>query len=353
MSEKFDNKVPSPEEIADIKTMRAKKIGELVDGGARYFPDESGEEGKEQFVVTSEQVENAREEMEDEKIKIHIRIGRHDDKEKIKGIPDREANLNKTGINHAIEVATEGTNIENAKILSSDRRRTKLTGLLNAFGKKFTPEQIENATLESLLKIVNVGGGNKVRVEDRLDFSVSPETPFGKIAYDYFGKGKFLKFIVEDSDALAEKMGKEAENEDTYSRMASRTADVVLDKFKAFPRYEKVAREKSDGTKSNKMERFLVSHQGVTESFLLKLIEMRKGKEERDTLVSLLNNQGFGFSEGFDIDIMYDGDGKEVAHVTYKKQYKDEKGEEKEFVFDENFDGKEIESLIIKKEKTK
>ena len=53
---------------------------------------------------------------------------------------------------------------------------------------------------------------------------------------------------------------------------------------------------------------------------MAKLIEKTKGIEERDKFVKILNNQGFDYAEGFDIDIKNKELGEPTVHISYKKE---------------------------------
>ena len=94
------------------------------------------------------------------------------------------------------------------------------------------------------------------------------------------------------------------------------------------------------------MKRFFGSHQGVLESFLAKLIEKTKGIEERNKFVEVLNNQGFDFAEGFEVDIKNKELGEPTIHLLYKK----EKEGKTIFEFDEDLPKEIIDSLVLTKD---
>ena len=58
----------------------------------------------------------------------------------------------------------------------------------------------------------------------------------------------------------------------------------------------------------------------MLESFLAKLIEKTKGIKERDRFVQALNNQGFDYAEGFDVEIRNKESGEPIIHISYKKK---------------------------------
>ena len=85
----------------------------------------------------------------------------------------------------------------------------------------------------------------------------------------------------------------------------------------------------------------------MLESFLLKLIEGVKGTGERDRLVKALGNNGFDFSEGYEIDITTENAGEEPKmHIRYTKPAK---GNNEEFVFDEDIPLGLVEEIVTAK----
>jgi hypothetical protein len=168
---------------------------------------------------------------------------------------------------------------------------------------------------EELNKDLNYG--SKLGVDKRLDFNSADESEYGKKLLESFFGGTYLKFLTEKSDSLARELGQE--KAETYSFMASQIGEIVQKYFKAADAWGKLLDDQPDKYDSNKLERFLGTHQGVSESFLAKVIEKTKGVAERDRLVEVLNQRGFDYNEGFEVDIKGSGDNKTVR-IAYRKE---------------------------------
>ena len=165
-----------------------------------------------------------------------------------------------------------------------------------------------------------------------------------KKALEAAKSGNYLKFLVEDSDRLAEEDSNNKSS--TYATQAQAIASIIQKYYTIAPRFNELVQDKNKNYEDT-MKRFLGSHQGVLESFLAKLIEKTKGIEERDKFVKILNNQGFDYAEGFDIDIKNKELGEPTVHISYKK----EKDGEIIFEFDEDLPKEIIDRLILPESK--
>ena len=134
--------------------------------------------------------------------------------------------------------------------------------------------------------------------------------------YEAFGKKKYLRFLIEDSDRIAEEL--EDTNGDTYSRMAAAVASILEKYIDIAPRWDALAQDTKNGY-ADTLERFFGTHQGVPESFLGKLIEVTKGAEERDNFLRAVGDQGFDYTEGFSAEIDNINDLPRLR-VFYKKE---------------------------------
>ena len=163
--------------------------------------------------------------------------------------------------------------------------------------------------------------GSKMGIDKNLGFYY--ESEFCKIKDDAYNESRGLKFIVEESDELAEKLGDKYSS--TYLRSAGRIAKV-LEKYSSIaPKFGEII---SDDEKKKKygdvLERFMGSHMGVIDVFLCRVVEKIKGRDERDRLVQMLGNNGFDPAEGFDIEIDTLASQKEpVIRLKYNKENKD------------------------------
>lgn len=284
-------------------------------------------------------------ETSDFKTKVVLDFFRHDEKDPNKTEPkkpDEEVELTPDGRQNA-KVHGKLDDITFAIATATDRVRAQQTARYHMAGA------MENVTGDEtpaeLAELINegMGYGSKTRVDNRLNFVLDEHTPLGEKLFEAFSQKRYLKFLVEESDGLAIELN-DIESS-TYSRQASNVASIVLKYIEVAKNFNKLyeSAEASD-RKTNELQRFFGSHQGVTESFLAKLIEKKKGVNERDEFVKILGNQGFDFSEGFQIDIFNKEDNVEpVIEVQYRKEKDGEV-----FEFNEEFSPAEIQSLIVK-----
>ena len=266
-------------------------------------------------------------------IKLHF--FRHGEQFKDPTKSDPEYELSETGRKQGMEKAQaikEKPNLRQTMVYGSPRKRSQQTAAFAMAGEALDDIVGDESLQELKAKLDrDISYGSKVMSDSRLDFFMDKNTPFGKVAFDAFAvKKQYLKFLAEDSDRLAEELHDEKGS--TYSRQARGVAEIVKKYLGVSNRWTELVQ--SGKYQDPKLERFLGSHGGVTESFLLKIVEKTKGVAERDRWISLMPN-GFDFTEGFDITIVNQGEGKEpVLRVSYKKM--DEKEPENNFEFDED-----------------
>jgi hypothetical protein len=261
--------------------------------------------------------------------KIELRFFRHDKKESVERKPDADIRLTEEGRIHAKSLASDA-NLEQSVAFASPRARTQETAgfIMAGQNDEITGEE----TLEELKEKLDRGRqyGSKIAIDPRLDFILDNEGPYVKAAYEAFGKGELVKFLVEQSDALANETGDTESS--TYSKMAANIASIIRKYVQVAPRWNELV------TAPNKkyepvLERFLGTHGSMQECFLAKVIETTKGIEERDKFVKIINNQQFGFGEGFTAEVITTESGeKPLVHVVYKKE---SETPENSFKFDE------------------
>lgn len=269
--------------------------------------------------------------------RVSLEFFRHDEKEKSKpDQPEQEIPLTKEGRRHS-KASSKNKDISQSVAFGSRFRRARETATYKMAGNM--TDITGDETLEELEKKVNaqLKVGKKVAVDERLSLEVDEESPYGKEANVAYGKVEWLKFLVEDSDRLANKY--EDKESSTYSRQASNIAQIIQKYAKVAPRFDSLVQEKGY---EKEMKRFFGSHQGILESFLLKMIEKTKGKEEADRLVKLLKNQGFDFSEGFHVDIDTSG-GYSTIKISYERRGDNP---ENSFIFEEEINPALLQDII-------
>ena len=288
---------------------------------------------------------------EEYRTRVVLDFFRHDDKDpnKVEPVkPDTEVELTPKGkMNAKSEAELEDTTF--AVAFGTDRMRARQTAMYHMAG--MTENVSGEETYEELEKAVNIGKdlnngvdyGSKIITDNRLNFVLEKNTPYGKVGYERFGKGEYLKFLVEESDMLSKELGNVRES--TYSTQAASIGELVKKYIAVSKNFDRLYESKGeDERKTNELQRFFGSHQGVLECFLAKVIEKTKGVEERDRFVKLLKNQGFDFSEGFEIEILNTETGEEPKiKISYKKDV--EGGEP--FVFEGEISEDLVDQIVL------
>lgn len=276
------------------------------------------------------------------KIKLHF--CRHADKENDKTKSDNEIRLTKTGRGQSIKESSELKSPTLARAIGSSKIRAQETAALVMDAK--TKGIKSDQAFDNFEDWVSKGlmGQSRIIEDNRLNFELDTNSEFGKISLAAFKKGEYLKFLVEDSNELYEKLNGSEKNS-TYSKSAANIASIVKNYFDASIRWDNTvsAEETRKYPKNYKdLERFFGSHQGVEECFLAKIIEEIKGVDKRNKFVKILKNQGFDFVEGYDIDIITKNNNTKIL-IMYQK--KDEDGNTL-FDFNELIDIDLLEKII-------
>lgn len=272
------------------------------------------------------------EQVKDYTSKIELFFRRHDEKEKDTTKSDEEVRLTPAGKIHAKEEAWQD-DISQSMAFGSSRKRTRETAGLIMSGKleEITGTETLEELKEKLDKDLPLKSGSKIRVDDRLNFEADSNSNYVKKAIEAIKKGEYLKFLVEKSDESAKEENDSKSS--TYTKQAQNIASIFEKYYGIAPHFNELVQDKNKNYEDT-MKRFLGSSQGVLESFLAKLIEKTKGIEERDKFVQALNNQGFDYAEGFDVEIKNKESGEPTIHLSYKK----EKDGETIFEYNEDID---------------
>lgn len=119
--------------------------------------------------------------------------------------------------------------------------------------------------------------------------------------------------------------------------MAANIAEIIYRNFKAASRGASILEQSANPkNENNDFERILATHGAIQESFLLKVVEKVNGAAARDALLLLIGENGFDFTEGFDVTLSKEN-GRENIRITYKKG---------EYTFDEIVPISVIEEII-------
>jgi len=245
--------------------------------------------------------------------RIILKFCRHSIKEPRGTKEKKDVQLNQAGRKLARGKYNPATT--NAVAFGSSYDRAQETALLVALG-------LETNSFDETKALADAGlnYGSKLGIDTRLDFKNSHETNYYQALRAACEDKKFLKFIVEDSDELAAKLNDKGGA--TYSRMAAQIAGVVKKYSIAINNWDDILENNPDKYDSSALERFLVTHRGLGESFVAKVIDKTSGQAERDKFVKALNNEYFSETEGFSVDIGKYNEEK-IIHISFNKIDKD------------------------------
>ena len=224
--------------------------------------------------------------------KVTLHFFRHGEQLKDPSKTNQAFELTEKGREQAIkksDTISGERNLRQTVAFGSPRKRAQQTAAFAMVGKNKFDDITGTESLEEL-KIKfdkDIKVGSKIGVDPRLDFYLNKDTPFGREAYEAnFTNYNYLQFLVNRSDRLAIQYNDQKAS--TYSRQAGAVAEIVKKYITVSHRWNELV--ESGKYQDPKLERFLGSHGGVTESFLLKVIEKIKGVEERDRLIALISN---------------------------------------------------------------
>jgi hypothetical protein len=254
--------------------------------------------------------------------------------------PDNRTPLQVVGMERAASLGRDDVDLSRARAAGSPRVRSGHTAMLHMVGgrEELNEERIELAEDDSEPSVTKLradltqkdektgklphnlledavqemsGTNARVRVDNRLNFVDDKHAPLGSLLQQAYVDAVYLRTIVEQSNQIAIAQG--GEYTATYTGKAAQVAEMFNDYFKAAARLREVSKKvQADQAEkhgedlvqsSSDFERFLGSHQGLLESFMLKAVENTEGVEARDELMGSLGAGGFDESEGFDITI--------------------------------------------------
>lgn len=273
--------------------------------------------------------------------RISLKFFRHDETEKTQtGQLDTDISLTEKGKKHARSLS-KSENVSSAIAFGSPSLRARQTSAYVGLGEMLALKGDES--LEEIKKIIKEDEDHHVKlgVSKKLGFVLdkSRGNPYSREAYEAIDKGEWLKFLIERSDKLAKKYGDTESS--TYSRQAAGIAQIVNKYLTLSPHFDSLVKEKGH---EKDFKRFFGSHGGVLESFLAKIIDKTKGREELGKFTKVLKGHMFDFAEGFEIDIdQYQGGGQPVVRISYEKKGN---SPEDSFSFSEKIDPDIIRDII-------
>lgn len=194
---------------------------------------------------------------------------------------------------------------------ASPRKRTAETALHAILAGQVSPQASLEEMEEQIAAEMKVG--KKLAVDPRLSFDLSG--PEGQEAVVAFKQGKFLPFLIHDSDRRAIETNDKVSS--TYSRFAGNIAEIIARYVNMASNFNRLAAKTDKYEKyGNQLERYLGTHQGVVESFLAKVLEKVAGESKRDEFINSVGG-GFKETEGIHVEIQNIGRERQVITITY------------------------------------
>jgi len=242
---------------------------------------------------------------------IRLEIFRHDDKgSNTTADPNEDVDktlpLSKTGRKHASENGkNKNPHPETAIAYGSLRHRTIETAERQLLAHETFVK--EDLSLDEINKLIGdkLRIGKKYKNTELLDFNFNGSDQFREATADHFvNKKDLLVWYLEQSDQLVE--NEKDQISTSYSRLAGNVATLVSKYFDAYSKWKKIVSDNPDkyNKYDNELQRFMGTHQGVAESFLMKVIEKTNGKKEVYNFInSLKSKNGFEFGEGYSLVI--------------------------------------------------
>ena len=238
---------------------------------------------------------------------------RHGKKESDPSKADEDVRLSPEGRMQATERGKELSPQPDVSIAyGSPRKRTQETAgriLFSGAGiddPDLTLENMEEEIKASLKK------GEKIREDVRLNFNTSG--PVGKAALEAFKAGRYLGYLIEESDAQAVELSDAVST--TYMRQAGNVAELIWKFSKIGGAFNRIASQTDKYEKyGNQLERYFGTHLGVAECFVAKALEEVKGQAAKDEFVRSVGS-GFAETEGVHIEIVNRGTDQTIR-MTY------------------------------------
>ncbi|MBU1036806.1 hypothetical protein KKF32_02070 [Patescibacteria group bacterium] len=253
--------------------------------------------------------------------KVVLNFLRHEDKEKpIEGQSSDEVELTEAGRQAAIDKGREEGKEGHPEVgfaVASPKPRAQHTALLRLMSAS-KEELTDEMDFEEAKALVNkeLGFGTKVTHLPELDFHFVNEFK-KRFLKAYAEEGRGLEFLLHESDELGIELGdKESWS---YSKMAANIASLIAREMMVGNSFNRIASKEPNKYKKydNHIERYLGTHQTVTECFYMKVLEKLHGREKAEEFIEIFRDKegkanGFDFQGGFKVEIVNGPQGQEV-----------------------------------------
>jgi broad specificity phosphatase PhoE len=278
---------------------------------------------------------------------VRMKFMRHGEKE----AEGADPNLTERGRDQASTAGSEyGPNPNVAVGRGSPRHRTQETvqrymGVArpDVVRDDMTAEEVEAAIDAEMAAEGMIG--RKTRADARLNFEMEGE--YKDSATRSLKEKRYLRFLVDDSDQVVIATGDRVST--SLLRQAGNVAELVRNYGGGVAKGWRLAceRKPEDYKKFGyELERYLGTHAGVVESFLVKMLHQKKGADVMHEFVDAYPN---GFSElgGVDIDVeLIDNEPKFTLHYELPAKEEGEEAEERTV----EFEMADLDSIIEQRE---
>lgn len=248
---------------------------------------------------------------------VHMEIFRHDEKDLHED--DTLAGLTESGKKRAVKAGQKRLpSLNRGYVVASSRDRAAHSAILQFFGP-LMPEIADYSFIE-LRKCLDGKLKERFGVDDRLNFCVETDAEFSDRFYGEYSKdlkvNDTLKFQLEESDNLILDLGRDANPKDVvklkkirqlkgYKKMAGDMAEFILDYVDRLGEWEEVYSQSGETFDSHELQIFCGSHSQNIECFLMRVVELREGREFLVRfLAALPHRKSFiAYSDGFSVNI--------------------------------------------------
>ena len=229
---------------------------------------------------------------------VALRFMRHAEKEKL-DIPDDDIPLTVPGRMDAWRKSMRmHAKPEVSVAVGSPKKRTRETSAHVMLGSRVAPDASLEEMEREIARFLKVG--KKVMVDERLNLGA--DGPVGIETNKSYDENAYFRYLAEKSDLRAEELHDLESG--TLKRYAGNVAELIQHYLEISNAFHGVVEKDSEKYKkySNRLERYLGTHVGIQESFIVKVLETLSQETKRKAFVEAYPN-GFKELQGRNIDI--------------------------------------------------
>jgi hypothetical protein len=270
---------------------------------------------------------------------IRVEVFRHDEKDKSE--IDTKAQMTAKGrASSVLAGKSRQPKLNMGYVVASPRERAMHAALLQFFGPQFEDLNLhEHHYSDSMSKLAdhlqknhNLDLKEKFSTDERLNFDADSHLEFNKSFYYQYNKAEnncTLLWQLHESDqevlqiarktAYLDGMADGVRKIKGYTRLYGDLAEVIFEYFDKLEVWTEAYNKSKRSFDDDQMQIFLGSHSQNVEAFLMRLIEMKEGRQALlDFLALLPHGKSFiDYSEGFTVFI-YKKDDQLQSKLVYK-----------------------------------